>query len=823
MERNQIDLIIGVVGVALIVVAAAGAWEWYGAAPPPGAAPPSIVASAVPPPSRAGAAPSSTPSRSTGPLSPAAPASVLPLAPPVETTGARAPSAAPAEVASASPPAPPPEAASAPPPAAPAPETASAPAPLPEVASASPHETPGTPTPTPTPTPLAPPPGAAGMPTPAQTASAPAAVASVTAPPAPEAAAAGAPAAAGGTITGRAAPGAVVTVFDGGREIGRVTADRNGDWVLTPRSEGGKGALVERANHGLVELVTGGGDAASIQMAEDLAGVTNDRTTRRLLFTIGTGAVQDLLDLELLRGVDLAIVQSDTLDYARQRKMVPGIENSTYIARLHSEELHLLARADIRSIEDLAGRKVAFAGGAAITGPAVLEMLRLKVEPVIDDPAVALAKLKSGSVAAFAYVAAKPAPLFHGLGAGDGVHFLPIPLKIAVASAYVPARLTAADYPRLIASDAPVPTVAVGMVMVAANLTPANERYHNIEDFVDAFFTRFPQLQQPPHHPKWTEVDLAAELPGWKRFPAAEQWLKHRVGAQARLAQPSAPAERAVGGESIPPMPVAAAAPPVAKPVPPATSKEPELVTLPGGTLLEMVRLPGGPFLMGSDDDPSERPIHRVTIAPFAIARYPVTVRQWKECVAARGCPDIAAGGDNAPMTDVSWDDAQRFVAWLAKLTGKAYRLPSEAEWEYAARAGTRTRYWWGNQMMRGMADCKGCGDSYDPRHPVKVASFPPNPFGLRDMTGTVAEWVEDCWHRNYYGAPADNSPWNGGDCRQHVLRGGSWQNDPSYLRASSRDAYDTSVRYLTHGLRPAERDQDASFQYLMPSKGAFR
>ena len=218
----------------------------------------------------------------------------------------------------------------------------------------------------------------------------------------------------------------------------------------------------------------------------------------------------------------------------------------------------------------------------------------------------------------------------------------------------------------------------------------------------------------------------------------------------------------------------------------------------------EMVALPGGTFLMGSTEDASEKPIHRVTIAPFSIARDPVTVREWKECVAAAGCADIAAGDDNAPVTNVSWDDAEHFVAWLQKATNQEYRLPSEAEWEYAARAGTQTKYWWGNEVALNMADCKGCGEPYDPRHPLKVGSFPPNPFGLHDMTGAVAEWVADCWHKDYSGAPAGDSPWDTGDCRQHVLRGGSWQNDPSYLRAASRDAYDTSVRYITHGFRLA-------------------
>lgn len=292
-------------------------------------------------------------------------------------------------------------------------------------------------------------------------------------------------------------------------------------------------SLVERTNRGLVELVTGGGDGASVQMAQDLAGVINDGATRRLLPAIGNGSVQNLIDLKMLRGVDLAIVQSDVLEYARQNKLVPGIESITYIAKLHNQELHVLARADVRRIEDLAGKKVDFGGGAAVTGPVVFDLLHIKAEPIFDDHAVALAKLKAGEVSAVAYVAAKPTPLFDGLGGSDGLHFLSIPLKPELAAAYVPGQLTNEDYPRLIATDTPVSTIAVGMVIVVANLTPSTERYRNVVNFVDAFFTQFPRLQEAPYHPKWAEINLTADLVGWKRFPAADAWLKRNVVAQA--------------------------------------------------------------------------------------------------------------------------------------------------------------------------------------------------------------------------------------------------------------------------------------------------
>jgi formylglycine-generating enzyme required for sulfatase activity len=223
----------------------------------------------------------------------------------------------------------------------------------------------------------------------------------------------------------------------------------------------------------------------------------------------------------------------------------------------------------------------------------------------------------------------------------------------------------------------------------------------------------------------------------------------------------------------------------------------------------EMVSLPGATFTMGSNDDPSEKPAHQVTVPPFALGRSPVTVGEWKHCVAAKACDYAPAADDDTPVHNVSWSDAQQYVAWLSKVTQARYRLPTEAEWEYAARAGASTKYWWGDRFKAGMANCKDCGDNYDASQPMKVASFAPNPFGIYDMTGGVAQWVSDCWHKDYKGAPADGSAWDAPNCRERVLRGGSWRNDATYLRASSRHRYDPGVRYLAHGFRLARSGSD--------------
>lgn len=235
----------------------------------------------------------------------------------------------------------------------------------------------------------------------------------------------------------------------------------------------------------------------------------------------------------------------------------------------------------------------------------------------------------------------------------------------------------------------------------------------------------------------------------------------------------------------------------------------------------QMVVIPPGRFTMGSDTgNAEEKPPHAVVIPqPLAVGTHEVSVDEWDACLREGGCRQSPEQGLQAktPMANVSWDDAQAYIAWLSAKTGRKYRLPTEAEWEYAARAGSSTRYWWGDEHGKGRANCTDCGVQWGGKSASPVGSFKPNPYGLYDVHGNVWEWTADCWNPSYSGAPGDGTPWLRGDCISRVLRGGSWAVDHQYMRASRRSRYDRDVRYYLNGFRvvselPASKVSEMSF-----------
>lgn len=233
-----------------------------------------------------------------------------------------------------------------------------------------------------------------------------------------------------------------------------------------------------------------------------------------------------------------------------------------------------------------------------------------------------------------------------------------------------------------------------------------------------------------------------------------------------------------------------------------AVAKTPAGGTLKSGSFFrdcsvcpELAVIPAGSYMMGSNNGRRrEKPVHKVTIArPFAFGRYEVTFDQWKACRVAGGCakkPDDHKWGRGIrPVVNITFADVKQYLAWISGKTGHTYRLPTEAEWEYAARAGTTTDFWWGDKIGNKLANCRNCAPKIS-RGTYPVGTFKANAFGLYDVHGNVWEWVEDCWNPSYSGAPADGSARLDGNCRFRVTRSGSWYYFSPNLRSASRSKF---------------------------------
>ncbi|MCK4709394.1 MAG: SUMF1/EgtB/PvdO family nonheme iron enzyme, partial [Gammaproteobacteria bacterium] len=229
-----------------------------------------------------------------------------------------------------------------------------------------------------------------------------------------------------------------------------------------------------------------------------------------------------------------------------------------------------------------------------------------------------------------------------------------------------------------------------------------------------------------------------------------------------------------------------------------------------GGHAPMVVKISGGTFRMGDTSgliSADETPRHEVKLGAFFMSVNEVTYAEYDVFAKAtkRKLPD-SGGQDrkNHPVSNVSWDDALAYTRWLSKQTGKKYRLPSEAEWEYAARGGQRTTYWWGTSKGTAMAHCFNCGSELSTGKSAKVGSYKSNQFGLNDTAGNLYEWVHDCYHRNYNDAPDDGSVWDGGDCSVRIVRGGAFRSPASSMRVENRETFPSNKGQYNVGIRLA-------------------
>jgi formylglycine-generating enzyme required for sulfatase activity len=313
----------------------------------------------------------------------------------------------------------------------------------------------------------------------------------------------------------------------------------------------------------------------------------------------------------------------------------------------------------------------------------------------------------------------------------------------------------------------------------------------------------------PPQTPGATQ-DSAYDLAFWESIRNSRSAAEYRAyldaypnGRFASLARTREQEYRAGPTAPAAPAAVAAVAAPPAASQPVAGAPQRDCAGCP-----ELVAIPAGSFQMGSNDlYEFEKPVHPVTIRGFLLGVREVTFEEWDLCIDQGGCnyrpDDRGLGRGKRPVTDIHWNDANAYLAWLSARSGKPYRLPTEGEWEYAARAGTTTTYPWGQALVKDRANCLGCNDQKR-GSAVAAGQFPANAFGLYDMAGNAAEWVADCWSENYRSAPRDGSAFTVGGCRERVLRGGSFNNDPRYLRSAARFKYEADVRFYTNGFRVA-------------------
>jgi TRAP transporter TAXI family solute receptor len=319
-------------------------------------------------------------------------------------------------------------------------------------------------------------------------------------------------------------------------DIASVKARQSLQALFQPGSALAKQAL----NANSVTLMSGTIGGTYVQFAADIASVLDDGNQMRILPVVGRGSVQNVADILYLQGVDLGIVRADTFDYLEKRGLARNLRNQfTYITKLYNEEMHVIAPRSVRSLQELEGKIVSIDlpnGGTFVTAQVVLEQLGVRPKFVYLEQRIALEKLKAGELDAVISVQGKPSPIISQIN-DDRLHLVPVDYARSLQGGdYLPASLSAKDYPNLIAEQEQVDTIAVPSVLAAYNWGPLTGRYRKLSLFVDNFFSKFPGLQNPPFHPKWSEVSLSAPLPGWRRFAPAKQWLdSHGIVPVARV------------------------------------------------------------------------------------------------------------------------------------------------------------------------------------------------------------------------------------------------------------------------------------------------
>ena len=295
----------------------------------------------------------------------------------------------------------------------------------------------------------------------------------------------------------------------------------------------------EVLNRNTVTIISGTPAGTYLAVAYDMSAVLDNGDNLRVLAVAGKGSVQNVHDILHLRGDDMGIVQSDVMAYFKQNGELGANvdERLVYITTLYNEEMHLVAGADIKDIKDLAGKRVNFAevgSGTQFSSRLIFGLLGIKVEEVNMGQTDALVKVKSGEIAATVFIAGRPASVFATLPKDPDLKLLPVPYTNELeANDYLPSTLSSQDYPGLIPEGQSINTIGVYAVLAVYNWPSNHHRYRRTANFINALFSKFAEFQKPPRHPKWKEVNLAATLNGWKRFPTAQQWLDRAAATAA--------------------------------------------------------------------------------------------------------------------------------------------------------------------------------------------------------------------------------------------------------------------------------------------------